>query len=464
MASQDMQTGSNHASDSSFVKGGAESARRRIFKSLPASEGGTPFRKGRIPDAPGVYFFMNRQRKVLYVGKATSLRSRVRSYFASNIAEKRSTWIAKMLTEAKSIDFRKTDSVLEAILLEADLIKKLQPKYNTDLKDDKSFNCIGITDEDFPRVLLIRSHDIASKTLLTLNFKLLTYFGPFPHGTKLSEALKIIRKIFPFRDNRCTPCILPHSSVSGRRRSAGCKPCFNRQIGLCPGTCTGEISKVEYKKVIRNLTLFLSGKKAQLLTHIEKEMKSLAKAEHFERAGELKRQLFALRHIQDVALIQTNNQRPTTGNQERIEAYDLSHFGGKNIVGAMTVVENGLPKTGDYRMFKLCAINGPHEVKGIEEILKRRFKHAEWPFPSLVVVDGNDVQKKTAERVLKTLKLSIPVVAVVKDNKHKPERFLGIMNSTQIKKQDILLANSEAHRFVLRFQRKQRKLSHIDTV
>lgn len=405
----------------------------------------------KIPDSPGVYFFLNRQKKVLYIGRATSLCSRVRSYLSFDIADKRSSWIEKMVNEAKGVDFRKTDSVLEAIFLEADLIKKFQPKYNTDLKDDKSFNCIVITKEDFPRVLVARKKDIDFSALQTSNYKLKTIFGPFPHGTKLHEALKIVRKIFPFRDSRCKP-------MQG-------KSCFNRQIGLCPGICTGEISMAEYRKVIQNLMLFLSAKKEQLLTRIEKEMRSSAKVESFERASELKRQLFALKHIQDVALIKPDSSVPLLCSSSvslpctfRIEAYDLSHFGGKNIVGAMIVLEGGRPKRNDYRLFKLRGIKNADEVKGLQEVLTRRFKHTEWPFPQALVVDGNNVQKTTAEDVLRSLKLTIPVVAVTKNAHHKPERVLGLELTQTLTEATVLLANSEAHRFVLQFQKKQRVL------
>ena len=348
-----------------------------------------------------------------------------------------------MVSDAHSVYYEVTDSVLEAILLEASLIKKLQPKYNTDEKDDKSFNCIGITKEDFPRVLLIRSRDISSGKLLTSNFELLTYFGPFPHGTKLQEALKLVRKIFPFRDSKCAP-------QQGR-------PCFNRQIGLCPGTCTGEISKRDYSKTIRSLKLFFEGKKSRLLSIIEKEMRIAAKAERFELAGELKRQLYAIKHIQDVALLQTNNKKPTTYNY-RIEAYDLSHFGGKDVVGAMAVVEDGQARPSEYRLFKIRGANGANEVKGLEEVLSRRLRHSEWPYPHAIVVDGNEVQRRAAQKVLAALKLAISVVAVVKNEKHRPDRILGAVNGDDIQEKDILLANSEAHRFVLQFQKRQRKL------
>ena len=154
-----------------------------------------------------MYFFLGKNKKILYIGRATSLKNRIRSYFQGDIADKRSPWIGKMLPLIRGIEYRKTDSVLEAILLEADLIKKFQPPYNTDEKDDKSFNCVVITRETFPRVLVARKTDINfhSSKLSTLNFKLSTVFGPYPHGLRLQDAMKIIRRIFPYRDRKCVP-------------------------------------------------------------------------------------------------------------------------------------------------------------------------------------------------------------------------------------------------------------------
>ncbi len=408
----------------------------------------------RLPDTPGIYFFLGRNKKILYIGRATSLRSRVRSYFTDDIAEKRSEWIATMLTEAQSIDFRRTDSVLEAILLEADLIKKFQPLYNTDEKDDKSFNCVIITKEDFPAVFLERSKNIdfsslqvkpARRSLGTdgdKKLRILAVYGPFPHGLRLQDAMKIIRKIFPYRDTKCQP-------LQGR-------PCFNRQIGLCPGTCTGETGKREYAKSIRNLKLFFEGKKARLLLLLNKEMNALAKVQRFEQAHEVKRTIFALQHIQDVALLRSANY-PVPSASFRIEAYDLSHFGGKDIVGAMTVIEAGETKKSEYRLFKLRSIQDANETKGLQEILTRRLEHGEWTKPDIIVVDGNDIQMNAARTVLHKRHLSIPLVAVVKDNQHKPKTILGDDVLVEKYKSQILLANNEAHRFALSFQKKKRK-------
>jgi len=226
----------------------------------------------KLPSSPGVYFFM-KGKKILYIGKATSLKDRVKSYFNGRIEEARGPLISKMLSQFNDIAFQKTDSVLEALILEASLIKKHQPEANTAEKDDKSFNYVVITDEDFPRVLVIRGRELEKNMSLSI----LKTFGPFTNGSQLKEAIKIVRKIFPFRD-KCLP-YLPRTGSGNTETARGGRDevrvgCFNRQIGLCPGVCTGEISKKDYGKIVRNIILFFEGKKKVLLKNLEKQMKT----------------------------------------------------------------------------------------------------------------------------------------------------------------------------------------------
>src|SRR3989304_2857242 len=178
----------------------------------------------KLPDNPGVYIFRGPKRVILYIGKATSLHTRVASYFRRDLISTRGPIIAGMIEAAKNVDFIETDSVLEALILEAQLIKKHQPPYNTKEKDNKSFNYVVITKEDFPRVMTMRGRELGELNLKPNTSNLKAVFGPFPQGSVLREALKIVRKIFPFSDN-CRP-------------NQG-KSCFNAQIGLCPGVCAG---------------------------------------------------------------------------------------------------------------------------------------------------------------------------------------------------------------------------------
>jgi len=421
----------------------------------------------KIPNIPGVYLFMNKDKKILYIGKATSLKSRVKSYFTKDIEEKRSLIIVKMVSEIKDIKFQKTDSVLEALLLESELIKKHQPKYNTIAKDQKSFNFIVITNEKFPKVLTVRERNLKIENF---KFKISETFGPFPNSTELKIALKIIRKIFPFRD-KCQ-AIEPHPSLcvalplTGEEKQK--QGCFNYQINLCPGICISAITEKEYSKTINHIKIFFRGQKKKLIKNLRKEMQELAKKREFEKATLIKKQIFALEHIQDIALIKNppgiTNSRPTESFGQakyRVEAYDIAHISGSNMVGVMTVIENGGIKKQDYRMFKIKGQNKADDTKALQEVLSRRFKHSEWQFPDLIVVDGGVAQLNIAKKILKKekkkIRKDIKIVAVVKNEKHKAREILGI-EKLKIKglENQILLANSEAHRFALKFHRKLR--------
>lgn len=419
----------------------------------------------KLPDAPGVYLFKHGS-KILYIGKATSLRDRVRSYFRLDVVETRSPLVSKMLSEFNKVDHIKTDSVLEALVLEAHLIKKYQPEANIKEKDNKSFNFVVITKEEYPRVLIMRGRELLNNPTWKLSFQVAYSFGPFPNASQLREAMKIVRKMFPYRD-KCEP-------------NSG-KPCFNRQIGLCPGVCTGEISKEDYAKRIKNIILFFEGNKKKLMKNLEKQMKSFAKNREFEKANLTKRTLFTLNHIQDIALIKEHpvNSRGVATKEDaevafRIESYDVAHMAGQNVVGVMTVLEDGELKKSDYRKFKIRWFDklttgnesSVNDTKALSEILERRLAHIEWRFPDLIVVDGGTAQKKVMEKVLLNNKLDIPVVSVVKDERHRPREILGdrsIALTTGKKwpelEKEILLANAESHRYGIAFHKSLRKIS-----
>ncbi len=462
----------------------------------------------KLPTVAGVYFFLDKKGKILYIGKATNLRTRVRSYLDQSISEKRSPWIAKMVGEAQSIKIQKTDSVLEALILEATLIKKFEPQYNTAEKDQRSWNWVVITEEEFPRVLIIRERELQTKS-----YKLNASFGPYTNGSQLREALKIVRKIFPFRD-KCGPAKYSFEQLSERDRREGegifqpaCKGlstamagrqkntpfarrnisragCFNYQLGLCPGVCVGAISAKDYKHTIRHIKLFFQGKKKALLTELTREMKKLAQNRDFESAEKLKRQVFALQHINDISLLKsdlkTNDSLLTTF---RIEAYDIAHTSGKEMVGVMVVVEEGKPNKQEYRMFKIRHQSGADDTRALREVLERRFKHSEWRRPNLVVVDGGVAQLNTAKEILKNKNLpadeagieklkDTELVSVVKDERHKPREILNIEKlklahrkggegKVEDLERQILLANSEAHRFAIGFHKKLRSKAFL---
>lgn len=395
----------------------------------------------KLPDSPGVYYFLGKNKKILYIGKATSLKNRVRSYFTDDIMEKRSELIANMVTEAESIDVTETESVLEALILETNLIRTHKPRYNTKSKDDKSYNHLIITNEDWPRLLVVRGRDLSEKFLKE---EIKEEFGPFPSGGLLKDALKITQKLFKFYDTK-TPI------GAEKTKMARGKIDFNRQIGLYPDNSQRE----DYLKTIRHLKLFFQGKKQAVVKELEAEMKRRAKAQEFELANKVKKQIFALKHIEDISLIK-NEYDSTEGNMAaRVEAYDIAHMNGQDMVGVMVVVQNSETVKSEYRKFKIKTLKQANDPAALTEVLKRRFTHPEWVNPDIIVVDGNDIQKNAAERVLLELSLDIPVVAVVKDERHKASRLIAPANILNKYKFDILLANSESHRFAINYYRKE---------
>lgn len=395
-------------------------------------------KKKMLPDSPGVYLFKYNQ-TILYVGKATSLKDRVRSYFSNDLISTRGPLMVDLLFKANKIDYIKTGSVLEALILEANLIKEYQPKYNTKEKDNRSFNYVVITMEDWPRVLIVRGREIEKGLPYTIKNK----FGPFTNSTALKCALKIVRHIFPFRD-RCIP-------LSG-------KPCFNKQIGLCPGVCNGTIGKKDYLSITKNIKLFFEGKKGQIIRNLKGEMNAFAKRGEYEMAGEVKRRIFALNHIQDVSLIRETSPNPHLGRGEgevRIEAYDVAHLSGTNNVGVQVVMENGKFKKSDYRKFKIRNSKG-NDIGALEEILIRRLRHTEWSYPNLIVVDGGLAHLNTARQIFNGLPLRNRIVSVTKDIKHKPKAIIGNKNLISNYIKEILQINNEAHRFAIKYHRSKR--------
>ncbi|HUO50566.1 MAG TPA: UvrB/UvrC motif-containing protein [Candidatus Paceibacterota bacterium] len=402
----------------------------------------TDLAKYDLPDEPGIYLF-RKGRKILYVGKATSLHDRVRSYFSNDLIESRGPRIVGMVHEANSLTWETTNSVLEALILEANTIKRFQPPYNVDEKDNKSFNYLVITKEEFPRVLVVRGRELFQKWD-DKNIKNL--FGPFPQGGSLQEAIKIVRRIFPFRDSKCFPCGSPKNKL--------CKPCFNRQIGLCPGVCTGEMSKDEYRKVVRNICELFSGNFKGLKRTLAADMKAASQREDFEKAARLRRQIEALEHIRDVSLIK--GDLVSSGGGVRIEAFDVAHTAGEETVAVMTVVDGGQPIKDAYRKFTIKTATN-NDVASLKEALSRRLGHPEWPLPRVFVVDGAAAQLNVARRILRDAGVGVPIVGVVKNEYHRPKGLVGDQRAIEAYERDILLANNEAHRFAIGWHRSRRR-------
>lgn len=184
-------------------------------------------------------------------------------------------------------------------------------------------------------------------------------------------------------------------------------------------------------------------------------MKGFAKKEQFEKAAAIKKTLFALSHIHDVSLLKRDATVAATGGF-RIECYDVAHISGAFTVGVMTVVEDSEAKKSDYRKFKIKAVKGVNDTAHLREVLERRFGHPEWPYPNLIAVDGGAAQKNTAESVLKQYSIKVTVLGVVKDERHRPKEIIGDQTLARKYEKEILLGNSEAHRFAITYHKKLR--------
>lgn len=383
------------------------------------------------PQSPGVYLMKDRAGRVLYIGKAANLRRRVASYFQrANDAR-----IEKLVSKISEIDYKKTDSALEALILEAKLIKKYQPPFNVREKDDKSFLYVEFTVESYPRILLVRGNIRSSGER----------FGPFASAASVREALRILHRIFPWNSH-------PESEVGKAQR-----PCFNFELGLCPGTCVGAVSQKDYSKNIRRLRLFLGGKKRELVLELEREMKAASKKLEFEKATKFRKQLFALRHIRDTALI-SEEQIPGSGlevsDSRRIEGYDISNVSGTSAVGSMVVFRGIEPDKNEYRKFRIRTITQSDDVGMLREVLRRRFKN-DWPLPDLALVDGGRGQVNAALGVLDEIGLKIPVVGIAKGPERKKNEFIGRIPAWSDRK-TLIRVRDEAHRFALGYHRRLR--------
>ncbi|MCX6787806.1 MAG: hypothetical protein NT108_01415, partial [Candidatus Kaiserbacteria bacterium] len=404
--------------------------------------------KYNLPDLPGVYLF-KKGRKILYIGKATSLRDRVRSYFDDDLIATRGPRVVDMVTMADRISQETTPTVLEALVREAALIRLHRPSANVEGKDDKTFLYAVVTEEEIPRVLVLRGKDIDFKTKCASDGqKLKAFYGPFPSGTQLREGLRLIRRIFPFFDTE--------KPIGTKSKHQAAKIEFNTQIKQYPRV----FSVKEYGRTIRHVMLFLSGRGKELRATLEKEMRRAAKEERFEDASAARRELFALDHIQDVSLIKDERLEDAREKQgsARIEAYDTAHLSGTNAIGVMTVVDAGTLVKSAYRTFRIRGMQKNDDLASLKEILSRRLEHTEWPLPQAIIVDGGTTHKKAAETVLKDAGVSIPVVAVVKDERHRPREVIGAQRA-RVSEADAVLANSEAHRFSLAKHRAARTRS-----
>ena len=415
-----------------------------------------------LPLTPGIYIFKDKKGEIIYIGKATNLKSRVGSYFLNKNQGEYIRPIEKMIAQVEKIKTIETETVLEALIMEANLIKKHKPKYNVDGKDDKSFAYFVITKEDFPRVLIVRETDLRKSNQSSVishrkksedkkiqntkyNIQYTKIFGPYTSKIQMQIALKIIRKIFPFHN----------------RREKSEKGCLEFQLGLCPGPYAGAISKEDYKKNIKGIKMILEGKKKNLLKILEREMLRYSKEEKFEKALELRNKIFALKHIQEIALLR-GEEKNNISQGFRIEAYDISNISGEFAVGSMVVFGGGNPDKSQYRKFKIKTVKGSDDVGMMREMLIRRLNN-KWSLPDLIILDGGKGHLNMGRAVLGERGLDIPSVGVAKGPDRKKLEVVGGENIKNKKIVNILKdkkllkrITDEAHRFAITYHKKIR--------
>jgi excinuclease ABC subunit C len=403
-----------------------------------------------LPDNPGVYLMKNQAGDIIYVGKATSLKNRVNSYFTGP----RDPKTLKLVADIKSIDYIEQPTAIEALFLEANLIKKYKPFYNIREKDDKSYSYLVITNEDFPRPYLLRATDLDDQSAK----KYKAVYGPFTSSSAVKNALKIIRKAIPW--SICSP----HQK----------RACFDYSLKKCPGVCIDLITKRDYAKIIRDLMAFFDGRRPEIIKRYRREMQSLAKTQQYEKAAILRNRLFALEHIQDMAVLAKDDRKLPADYQQnpvmgRVEGYDISNISGTSGTASMVVFRRGAPEKALYRKFRLRTVISPDDYESLREVLRRRFSHHEtgWEWPDLILIDGGKGQVSAALEIVSKLDSpkSIPVMGIAKGPTRKkqeliiPPVFAGLRDQLE-KHLDILVqVQDESHRFAIAYHRKLRSQS-----
>lgn len=345
-----------------------------------------------LPHAPGVYFHKNADGEVIYVGKAAVLKNRVRQYFHKTDKDPKT---AALVREIADTDWIVVDTEMDALFLESEMIKRYMPKWNILLRDDKTVNYVRIDlKSEVPYVSFTRTPQDDKAT----------YVGPFYGKLAVEKALRILRKVFPYYDK-------PYDG----------KKTLHTDLGLTPGIEIGRTTPQAYKKNLRKLILYLEGGRHKLISDLEKQMRAAAKAENFEEAAELRGQLFGLKELQkkivfsDKEFLDISSDRALSDLQmllhlpeppRRIEGYDISHQSGTNVVGSMVVFTNGAADRAEYRKFKLRHQKND-DAANLREVIERRLKHPEWPFPNLVLLDGGVGQVNAVKDLLQAQNITV---------------------------------------------------------
>ncbi len=422
-----------------------------------------------FPSTSGVYLMKDAQGRVIYVGKAKNLRNRAGSYFQDTAAE--DARIKDWIGEVVDIDYLEADSEVDALLLEARLIKDIQPRHNRDLKDDKSFPYLQITTgEDFPRVNFTREP----------NEKGVKLYGPFPRARSLRGAIQVLQKIFKFRT-----CSLDIKEDDPRWRWF--RPCLLASIDQCTAPCNLRIDRDAYRNDIRRLRLFLDGKKEVVIAEMEAEMKEASKGLQFEKAARIRDELKALKTLNlrgDLAkhaqpeVFYVDPKRGLKGLKKAlglekmprtIDGVDIAHLGGTETVGSLVSFIDGLPFKPGYRRFKIKSVQGVDDFASIREVVSRRIKslqEKDEPFPDIFLIDGGKGQLSSALAAFESLGVTPPTLislAKKEEEIYVPGRSEPIILSRRSFSLRLLqYVRDEAHRFAQHYHHMLRKKRTFD--
>jgi excinuclease ABC subunit C len=354
-----------------------------------------------LPASPGVYFHKSASGEIIYVGKAAVLKNRVRQYFQSKKDFDIKT--LALVNEIVDTDWVETESEIDALFLESEMVKRYMPRYNILLRDDRSQTFVRIDmKSEWPTVTFTRNpaDDKA------------TYIGPFYNGYAVKKALRYLRKVFPYY-------------IKEPRRD---RNDLEAQIGLVPSIDT---TSHEYKLSLKKLIKYIEGGRVTITNEIERDMKRAARNQHFETAAQLRNKLQHLRELQrrimfgdkefqditkDQALVQLSKLLSLDTAPVRLEAYDISHMGGANVVASMVVFTNGVSDRSAYRKFKLTHQRND-DVGNMKEIITRRFSERnikDWGLPNLIVIDGGQAQLAAAIQAAELQGVYLPMVSIAK--------------------------------------------------
>ncbi len=406
-----------------------------------------------LPAEPGIYFHRDRDRKIIYIGKAAVLKNRVMSYFQNKHRDPKTLALVADIADTEWIT---TASEVEALFLESEFIKRYKPKYNIDLKDDKHWLYVKISSDEFPVISYVR-RPLDDKA---------HYYGPFTSTDALRRAMRYLRKVFPY----ITHAIWPK------------RGCLQYHLGLCPGPEEGAIQPADYRKNVRRLELYLRGEQTKLMDGLQRDMERAAGRKQYEAAAHLRDQLQDLRALskqmifgdreafdlsRDQSLMGLADLLGLPAAPRRIEAFDISHLGGVDNVASMVVFTDGVANRDDYRRFKMRA-GGNDDYGHMREVAERRFSPghlAEWGTPDLLLVDGGQGQLAAVLGVLDGLGLSIPAIGLAKREEEIIRRVAGGPDTAAAERYDSTLlppdshvlqllqrVRDEAHRFAITYQ------------